>query len=292
MAIAKIQGPYKGSCGTGTSFDVTLGATPTKGNLLVCCVGSYINAAYVCNGITQANVTWTKQIEQSELIGSGWYCDLQIWIGVVGINGGKSITVSFSGTIYAIADVSEFSGINALDVYVNTKYNTGANSSCDTGTTPTTTYPNELWIGCCMSDNSADYSNPTNGFTMQDGTHIVTGTVLGVFWLIVSSTGTAQSGANISNPQWYVGLMATFFGTILGISGKTYDQNGAILGGCTVNLYRADSGVFVAQTTSDASTGIYTFTNVCVEGVDYFVVAFKAGSPDVFGCTDDTLVGS
>lgn len=78
-------------------------------------------------------------------------------------------------------------------------------------------------------------------------------------------------------------------GTLYGISGVTRDSSGAALGSCVVKLYRTATDVLVDSTVSDGS-GNYSFPNV-TPGDTYYVVAYLAGSPDVEGTTNNTLVG-
>ena len=73
------------------------------------------------------------------------------------------------------------------------------------------------------------------------------------------------------------------------ITGITKDSGGAPIGGCTVKLYRTSDDVMVLSTISDGS-GNYTFAPVN-RGVQYYVVAYKAGAPDVSGTTLNTLEG-
>jgi hypothetical protein len=74
------------------------------------------------------------------------------------------------------------------------------------------------------------------------------------------------------------------------ITGITKDSTGAVLGGCTVHVYRTSDDLERDQVTSDAGNGTYTI------GVDtdatHYCVAYKAGSPDVAGTTVNTLIGS
>jgi uncharacterized repeat protein (TIGR02543 family) len=75
------------------------------------------------------------------------------------------------------------------------------------------------------------------------------------------------------------------------VGGVTYNKNGSVLGGCTVSLFKhAGSGVFsyVATTTSDASTGAYSFVTADNDTA-YMVVAFKGDSPHVFDVSDYNL---
>src|SRR3954454_12263498 len=79
-------------------------------------------------------------------------------------------------------------------------------------------------------------------------------------------------------------------GLLYAISGVTRDSTGAALGSCTVKLYRTATDVLVDTTVSDVS-GNYSFPNV-TPGDTYYVVAYLAGSPDVEGTTNNTLVGA
>jgi hypothetical protein len=74
------------------------------------------------------------------------------------------------------------------------------------------------------------------------------------------------------------------------ITGITKDSAGAVLGGCTVRLFRTADDVEVDQAVSDAGDGTYS---VGVPTDDtYYCVAYLPGSPDVAGTTVNTLTGS
>jgi hypothetical protein len=72
------------------------------------------------------------------------------------------------------------------------------------------------------------------------------------------------------------------------ISGFTRDSDGTQLDACDVVLYESATDLPVARTVSDAS-GNYSMTLGNNAGT-FYVVAYKDGSPDVFGTTVDTLV--
>lgn len=78
--------------------------------------------------------------------------------------------------------------------------------------------------------------------------------------------------------------------TYLRIFGVTKDSTGAVLGSCTVTLFRTTDDLEIDKTISDAS-GNYEFRGAG-GGTNYYVVAYKAGSPDVAGTTVNTLVGT
>ena len=79
---------------------------------------------------------------------------------------------------------------------------------------------------------------------------------------------------------------ATFFT----ISGVTKDSTGAILGNCEVDLFESVGDRFMEETSSDSS-GNYYFKSP-LRTKNYYVVAYKTGSPDVAGTTVNTLVGA
>jgi len=95
------------------------------------------------------------------------------------------------------------------------------------------------------------------------------------------------TGVRFSGIQILRGLL---WNTPYKIEGVTKTSAGVVLGGCTVILINKDSGQMEQETTSDASTGAYKFF-VRDPVTTYFVVAFKAGSPNVFGRTDKTIQG-
>ena len=73
------------------------------------------------------------------------------------------------------------------------------------------------------------------------------------------------------------------------ITGQTIDSAGAPLASCVTTLYRTLDDLRIDRVTSDGS-GNYAFSGAG-PGETYYVVAYKAGSPDVEGTTVNTLVG-
>lgn len=82
------------------------------------------------------------------------------------------------------------------------------------------------------------------------------------------------------------------------LAGVTRDAAGAALPNALVRVFETESGLFRADTVSDAS-GNYSL-DVTGDGVDpesgaplaFTIVAYKAGGPDVAGTTANTLVGT
>ena len=77
---------------------------------------------------------------------------------------------------------------------------------------------------------------------------------------------------------------------VFSISGQTQDISQLPLGLCIVDLFRTATDVLLDRTTSDAQ-GNYIFRGVSMPPTQFYMVSYKAGSPDVFGTTYNTIVG-
>lgn len=74
------------------------------------------------------------------------------------------------------------------------------------------------------------------------------------------------------------------------ISGVTLDKNGNVVVSATVKLFNASTDLLVDTKTSNANDGSFTLGDP--NNTTNYVVAFKAGSPDITGATDNNLSGS
>lgn len=75
------------------------------------------------------------------------------------------------------------------------------------------------------------------------------------------------------------------------ITGTTKDSAGAALGNCVVDWFRTSDDAKLDSVTSDAN-GLFEFRTAGQPPNAYYLVAYKAGSPDVAGTTVNTLVGT
>lgn len=73
------------------------------------------------------------------------------------------------------------------------------------------------------------------------------------------------------------------------LSGVSRDSTGATLGNCQVLVFRNEDRSLVAETTSDAS-GNWSVS--LLKGGPFFLVEYKAGSPDVFGTSPNNLTAA
>jgi len=128
------------------------------------------------------------------------------------------LTVSFSNpNTNAVCIVAEYTNLvaaGALDQIAGA-INTG--TAAVTGTTPTTTLANELWVGGIGYANTNALTSILNGFTDvagQSSTHPASNGVsqvtLHLLAKAATATGTANSGGTIGASQKWAGAIATF----------------------------------------------------------------------------------
>ena len=77
---------------------------------------------------------------------------------------------------------------------------------------------------------------------------------------------------------------------VLHVLGVTQDSTSTPIGGVTVSLFLTSTNTLLGQTISDGS-GNYDFPLFTPVG-PFYIVAYKAGSPDVAGTTVNTLTAS
>ena len=80
----------------------------------------------------------------------------------------------------------------------------------------------------------------------------------------------------------------TITATILYVlTGTTRDGVGAVLGACTVQLFRTSDDVYMGDT---VSSGAGAFSLTTTEVGPFYIVAYLVGAPDRAGTTVNTLV--
>ena len=213
-APTKVQGPIRGVA-TNSNIAVTMTSAPASGNVMIAVIGITRDgggsSTHTVNSISETGVTWST----SQSIGvtdSTNHIDDEIWTGVVGSGASTSITITLSSLTsptYAVADISEYSGLLTTGLLDTTATNSGSSTTATTGTTAATSQGAELWIGAITADTYAQ-SNPTNGFTLSDGALYSSYLSVGYLEKIVSRSGTASSGTTVSTSSPWIGCIATF----------------------------------------------------------------------------------
>lgn len=112
----------------------------------------------------------------------------------------------------------------------------------------------------------------------QPGTLAMPGRVVGL-----GSAG-PQFGHSFGKMRFRSPRFAT---TSVFITGVTRDGTGTPLGSCVVQLFRAWDDVFIEETVSDGSGN---FSVRASGSGTFYIVAYKAGAPDLAGTTVNTLV--
>lgn len=79
-------------------------------------------------------------------------------------------------------------------------------------------------------------------------------------------------------------------GSRVGFVGRTYDQNGNVLGGVTCSLFRTSDRLWIMDVVSDFDGSFLLQSWFSPD--THFIVFSKAGSPEVFGTTRQTLIGT
>ena len=206
-AITRVQGNARGTTSSGSSISVTMASTPIVGNLIIVVIGTTTTTSIgysVVSGITQTGVTWTQQSQGEVQAASIWYVNSEIWVGVVGSGASNSITITLSQPSYAVADVSEYSGL-ATSGFLDQKAASAGWNSGSTGVTALTSQANELWIGGVTAYNYGALAVSSNGFTFLDGAWY-NPVAIGYLEKIVSNTGSA--GSSVTGAT--IGCIATF----------------------------------------------------------------------------------
>jgi len=250
-------------------MSITMSQTPSSGDLIVGCFFEDSSGAGNANhitSITETGVSWSLCVFNSVYNpGAGIYQldSGEIWAGDVQTSSAStSITVAFnaSSTSGEVGDVCEYSGINLTYFPDKTSSNTANIDNAVTGTTPTTSKPDELIIGM-VGNHYYGQSTPTNGFTLLDGTAIDSGginAVVGYLENTVTSTGQYSSGTTITGgSNYYAGCIATFIGT-----SQTYPSVTKIQGNCrgaTVNQH--------SSTVSDTLTSTPVYGDLLIATV-------------------------
>jgi hypothetical protein len=254
MTITRVQTPKRGIATSSTSLVITLDSAPASGNVLVAVIATYASTPPSVLSISQTNVAWTQQKYSSD--SSLYGRRIEIWTGIASANASATLTITLSATADpVIANVFEYSGLNTSGLLDTSASSSGTNTTVlTTGTTPTTSQADELWIGGIFNitnlTNGVGISAPTNGFTLYDGTGAVAGQTkaLAILEKIVNSIGVAYSnatGASGATYSAYVGCIVTLKGGGGGGGGTDL----TVTGNLTVN----GNATFDARILADAA---------------------------------------
>jgi hypothetical protein len=206
MSITRVQSKTANTGGSLTfSSTLVFDASPAAGNILVIAIASLAAATPVIP--TSANTTWVTMQANG---GSSTLCTLAI--GFPRASAGATVTVLHGGGGLALAG-AEYAGLSPLSFDVLASA-VGSSTSAASGSTPTTSVADELWIGAISARNTPTFSSPTNSFGIVGQTVTSIGTTndrsVALLERIVTSTGTANAGATLSGTNNWAAIAATF----------------------------------------------------------------------------------
>jgi hypothetical protein len=289
--VNRVQGPYTKN-GSSSPVNGTLTSTPTAGNILVAVISCVSTTAQPSvSSITQTGVTWYLAKEKQQApVNQFYYQDIEIWIGVVGASPSASFSVAFNNITNGSVMMCEYNGIligtgSVGSIMDASATNNGSSTTADTGTTGTPIAAVELDIGGILVGHTP--SKPTNGFALTNDFTSQNTVYLEKF---VSSKWSADCSVSNSSADW-VGCMVTLLTYSFSVAGTTRDSSGNALGNCTVTLFRTSTNGQVSQVISSGS-GAYSFGIGFDNYTQYWIWAYKSGSPDVFGVTDTNITGA
>jgi hypothetical protein len=205
MAITLVQKAKNTS--TGSSIAATWSSTTTNGNLLLILVSGVNTTDFTIT--TPANF----QAVDEGVHASAPFVHAKIFYRENAPASSGSQSVGFSAAIQGCSiELAEYLGIassGSLDQHAN---NNGNSSNPDSGSTPSTTQPSELWVAVLANGNTNNtFSSPTNGFTIEDTANSVSsGTSQAFLDKIVSGTGSADTSATSSGTGAWAGAIGTF----------------------------------------------------------------------------------
>jgi hypothetical protein len=150
-----------------------------------------------------------------------------------------------------------------------------------------------------LSQSEVEYDITNLAAIGQEFDGLVLDPGIGIGWNIGIGVNLPNLGADYEAPEFYARMnpvktiaidptkWSVFFDyASAGLSGITRDSTGAVLGGCTVDMFYTATDAFVQSTTSNA-VGAFSFSQMAPG--PYYFVAYLPGSPDVAGTSVNTL---
>jgi hypothetical protein len=223
MTISLVQSASSSTLVTNT-ITVTLGSPTTAGNCLIVAEGA---SGTVTNptvtGITLGGVADNFGTNPLIRIGDPALSDAftEIWADTNCAGGKTSVVLTYSGSpTTGSVWVYEFSGLASASILdqSSSAYSGSTQATWDSGTTATTTQPNELWVGA-NTGYSTTITGPgapwINSAILNSGTrYLIAG------YQIVSSTGTADYSGTYNGNSYECAAVVTLKGA--SVSGPEY----------------------------------------------------------------------
>jgi len=209
-SVAGVKPVQDKATGGGTNTNalaVTLGSTPTNGNLLIACIDR--DATGAITSITQTGVTWS----QLATSGTSTAPVVEIWKGVVGAGASASLTINCATTTYTGAHISEWpsSIAGTLD---QSAVVAGASIGATSSPWPRTpillpTVANPLVIGACSTTSNPQRFGRMDGMVEFDDMMATGATVCAGFAFPGKAPIRGIANANSGNSTTYSGVIVS-----------------------------------------------------------------------------------
>ena len=240
---ARVQSATNFNNSGGTGMTVALKHPPADGNTLIAVIATMGHATDVVTVSSTNNIggtqTWYRAASAyipAPPLTSVDGAETEVWYAPNVLSASTNVSIAWNLLISGAAVVMEYSGLLTDSPSDQTATATGNNSSPTTGTTATTTQPNELWIGAiCIQGDSVTLNATNNGFTVYDritNWHWYNGLFndyyISAYTLdkVVTATGAANTGGSLNSGTYWAGAIATFKAA----SYYTYTTNLALAG--------------------------------------------------------------
>ncbi|MCX6876155.1 MAG: DUF6288 domain-containing protein [Verrucomicrobia bacterium] len=229
-----------------TTIPVTLSTAPANGNTLIAVIATRGSSAGRVTGITQTGATWSRAAQATNPNGT----TTEIWQAPNILNAAAALTIN-QALLRSAAVVMEYRGVLSASPLDQTSSATGNSTAALTGTTPSTTQANELWIGGMgYISSTPTLGTVLNSFTAVASAQSTHGTAANnakgyALERIVSATGTAYSGGTLSTTAQWAGALATF---------KTITPGTLALAGSAAGNYTLTGATGSLQVTPKALT--------------------------------------
>ncbi len=216
-------------------INIALPSLPTDGNTLIAVVGTGDATGGGVTSIVQTGATW--QLAAKKSAGK----TLEIWYAPNVSSAVQNVVINLNAGVFeGSAVVIEYANIAVTAPLDQIATSSGNSDSPNTGTSPTTTKAEELWVGGLLTKFGEIVSNPVNDFSIeaQDNTGATADDVNTAFLSkIVTATAAAFTEADIATSREWAGAVATFFGPTT--SQFTVDMSVSIEGAADLDVAAA-----------------------------------------------------
>lgn len=282
-------GTWQGAAACSNSVTLDASTTTLSGTVLYAASGTptlscggFIMAGGVLSIASACTIASGNAVTSDLTITAALTLTINTTVLGIGTLTGPNAAVTFAGDHGFTCATAANTAVTAARIYTLTAGNTYTVTTALNWTGATSALTLTI-----ISSHATNKVTLTLGYTATQDSVFMNGT------RIDSSAGQAVYSGNAVITTCFNWATAVQGGALIGqtgqtltVAGITKDKTGAALGSCVCQLFRDNgdgSASYLGQTTSDGTTGAYSFTTF---PGNFFVRSRKAGSPNVFDTTD------